>query len=106
LVLWGHFTRGVGSEIAAIAACALGPTIVWQCISGILLGLGEVRLWNWIQLLPPLLTLLGIVLLVVAAIYFALCSGLSGLSRRLEPRDAEPAAVSIGEEDQVRVARG
>jgi O-antigen/teichoic acid export membrane protein len=65
LIVWGHFTRGVGYEIAAIASCALGPTIVWQCISGILLGLGQVRLWNWIQLLPPLLTLLGIVLLVV-----------------------------------------
>jgi len=45
-------------------------------------------------------------LLVVGAIYFALCSSLSGLSRRLEPRDAAATAVSIGEEDQVRVARG
>jgi putative glutamine transport system permease protein len=43
-------------------------------------------------------------LLVVAAIYFAVCSSLSALSRRLEPRDgAGTATVSIGEEDQVRV---
>jgi His/Glu/Gln/Arg/opine family amino acid ABC transporter permease subunit len=42
-------------------------------------------------------------LLVVAGIYFALCSSLSALSRRLEPREGA-ATVSIGEEDQVRVA--
>jgi O-antigen/teichoic acid export membrane protein len=66
IIAWGHFTRGVGTVVAIVAACALGPNIVWQCISGILLGLGRNRLWNWIQLLPPLLTLLGMLLLVVA----------------------------------------
>jgi His/Glu/Gln/Arg/opine family amino acid ABC transporter permease subunit len=42
-------------------------------------------------------------LLVVAGIYFAICSSLSALSRRLEPRDVAALTVDVGEEDQVRV---
>jgi His/Glu/Gln/Arg/opine family amino acid ABC transporter permease subunit len=42
-------------------------------------------------------------LLLVAGLYFAVCSSLSALSRRLEPRDAATLAVDVGEEDQVRV---
>ena len=42
-------------------------------------------------------------LLVVAAIYFAICASLSALSRRLEPRDAAAITVDVGEEDLVRV---
>jgi His/Glu/Gln/Arg/opine family amino acid ABC transporter permease subunit len=42
-------------------------------------------------------------LIVVAGLYFAVCSGLSALSRRLEPRDATALAIDVGEEDQVRV---
>jgi O-antigen/teichoic acid export membrane protein len=65
IVAWGAFTRGVGSSVAAIAAGALVPAIVWQCISGVLLGLGRVRLWNVIQTLPPVLTTAGMFVLVV-----------------------------------------
>ncbi len=45
-------------------------------------------------------------LLLVAGLYFAICSTLSALSRRLEPRDAAAIqlAPAIGEEDQVRLA--
>jgi His/Glu/Gln/Arg/opine family amino acid ABC transporter permease subunit len=44
-------------------------------------------------------------LLLVAGIYFAVCSSLSALSRRLEPQEGGLVAVDVGEEDQVRVAR-
>jgi O-antigen/teichoic acid export membrane protein len=64
VVVWGHLTRGIGWETAAIAAAALGPNVVWQSISGVLLGLGRIRLWNWIQLLPTLLALAGLLVLV------------------------------------------
>jgi O-antigen/teichoic acid export membrane protein len=64
IVGWGTVTPGVGVTIAAIAAAALVPTIIWQCICGVLLGLGRVRLWNVIQTLPPVLTGLGMLLLV------------------------------------------
>lgn len=66
IVGWGHAQRGIGIELAAIGATALLPNIVWQSVSGVLLGLGRVRLWNWIQALPPILTLAGMLVLVVA----------------------------------------
>ncbi len=66
IVGWGHVQRGIGFELAAIGAVALVPNIVWQSVSGVLLGLGRVRLWNWIQALPPILTLVGMLGLVVA----------------------------------------
>lgn len=65
IVGWGIFTHGVGVSVAAIAACALLPTVVWQCITGLLLGLERLRLWNVLQTLPPILTLVGMLLLVV-----------------------------------------
>jgi O-antigen/teichoic acid export membrane protein len=65
IVAWASVARGVGVVAGAIAAAALVPTIVTQSISGVLLGLGRVRLWNWIQILPQLLTLAVFVVLVV-----------------------------------------
>jgi O-antigen/teichoic acid export membrane protein len=65
IVAWGSMTPGIGTETAAIAAAALVPNVIWQTVSGVLLGLARVRLWNYIQALPPLLTLLGMLLLVV-----------------------------------------
>lgn len=65
IVAWGATTGGVGVEVAVVAALALVPNVVWQCICGILLGLGRVRLWNVIQTLPPVLTLLGVLVFVV-----------------------------------------
>jgi O-antigen/teichoic acid export membrane protein len=65
IVAWGAATGGVGVTVAVVAALALVPNVVWQSICGILLGLGRVRLWNVIQTLPPVLTLLGVLVLVV-----------------------------------------
>jgi len=87
IIAWGSFTPGVGSAIAIIAACALVPTVVWQCISGVLLGLGRIRLWNVIQTLPPMLTLAGMLVLVVglhrgvrgAVVAWMLAHGLTAL---------------------------
>jgi O-antigen/teichoic acid export membrane protein len=57
---------GVETEIAVIAALALVPNVVWQIASGVLLGLARVRAWNYVQALSPLLTLVGMLILVVA----------------------------------------
>jgi O-antigen/teichoic acid export membrane protein len=59
--------RVVGSvdlDVAAIAAAGLVPNLLWQTISGVLLGQARVREWNYVQVLSPLLTLTGMVLLV------------------------------------------
>ena len=42
-----------------IAAAALVPNVLWQTLSGVLLGLARVRTWNYVQALSPLLTLVG-----------------------------------------------
>jgi O-antigen/teichoic acid export membrane protein len=54
-----------GLRLAAIAAPALLPNILNACISGVLLGSARIRLWNYIQVLPPLLTLAGMLIVVV-----------------------------------------
>src|SRR5918999_838035 len=66
VVGWGAVTGGVGAGLAGIAAAALIPNVVWQTVSGVLLGLARVRLWNYVQALSPLLTLVGMLVLVVA----------------------------------------
>jgi O-antigen/teichoic acid export membrane protein len=65
VVGWGAVTGGVGAGLAGIAAAALIPNVVWQTVSGVLLGLARVRLWNYVQALSPLLTLVGMLVLVV-----------------------------------------
>jgi O-antigen/teichoic acid export membrane protein len=57
---------GVDTEIAIVAALGLIPNVVWQIVSGVLLGLARVRAWNYVQALSPLLTLVGMLVLVVA----------------------------------------
>ena len=66
LVGWGAVSPGIGAGTAALAAAALVPNVVWQTVSGVLLGQARVRLWNYIQALSPLLTLIGMLVLVVA----------------------------------------
>ena len=56
----------VPDDLTAIAACALVPNVLWQTVSGVLLGLARVRAWNAIQALSPILTLVGMLVLVVA----------------------------------------
>lgn len=57
---------GVPTDLALIAAVALVPNVLWQTVSGVLLGLARVRIWNVIQALSPILTLAGMLVLVVA----------------------------------------
>ena len=54
-----------GLRLALIAAPALIPNTLNACISGVLLGQARIRLWNYIQALPPLLTLIGMLIVVV-----------------------------------------
>ena len=65
IAIWGSLTAGLGFRLGALAACSLVPNVIWQTISGVLLGLGRIRLWNVIQLLSPVLTLVGMIAFVV-----------------------------------------
>ena len=65
VVGWGALTDGIGMQLGAIGAAALVPNVLWQTVSGVLLGLARVRLWNYVQALSPLLTLVGMLVLVV-----------------------------------------
>jgi len=65
ILLAGATIGAFGLRLAAIAAPALAPNILNACLSGILLGRARVRLWNVIQVLPPLLTLVGMLIVVV-----------------------------------------
>jgi len=56
---------GIGLDVALVAAFALVPNVVWQSVSGVLLGQARVRLWNYVQLGSPVLTLAGMLVLVV-----------------------------------------
>ena len=60
------FVTDVGTDVALVAALALVPNVIWQSLSGVLLGLARIRLWNYLQLGSPVLTLLGMLVLVVA----------------------------------------
>jgi len=57
---------GVPTDLAVIAAVALVPNVIWQTVSGVLLGLARVRVWNAIQALSPILTLASLLVFVVA----------------------------------------
>jgi O-antigen/teichoic acid export membrane protein len=65
IAVWGSLTAGLGFRLGMLAACSLVPNVIWQTISGVLLGLGRIRLWNVIQLLSPVLTLVGMIGFVV-----------------------------------------
>jgi O-antigen/teichoic acid export membrane protein len=52
------------ARLALIGAPAVVGNIVWQTISGVLLGQGRIRLWNVIQLLSPVLALAALLVLV------------------------------------------
>ena len=63
--LAGAASEDLSTRVALLAALALVPNVLWQTVSGVLLGLARVRLWNYIQILPPVLTVLGMVAFVV-----------------------------------------
>lgn len=51
--------------VAFAASLALVPNVVWQTLSGVLMGLGRIRLWNYVQLGTPAATLAGMLVFVV-----------------------------------------
>jgi len=55
----------IPTDVALIAAAALVPNVIWQSVSGVLLGQARVRVWNLIQGLSPLATLVGMLAFVV-----------------------------------------
>ena len=61
----GSSLGGIGTDVAFLAALALVPNVVWQTLSGVLLGLARIRLWNYVQLGSPVLTLAGMLVFVV-----------------------------------------
>jgi O-antigen/teichoic acid export membrane protein len=65
ILVGGALIDSFGLRLAAIAAPALVPNILNACLSGVLLGSARIRLWNYIQVLPPLLTLGGMLVVVV-----------------------------------------
>jgi O-antigen/teichoic acid export membrane protein len=65
ITLFGAYAADIGTDVALLAALALIPNVIWQTVSGILLGLARIRLWNYIQLGSPILTTIGLVILVV-----------------------------------------
>lgn len=65
ILLAGALIDSFGLRLAAIAAPALVPNILNACLSGVLLGSARIRLWNYIQVLPPLLTLGGMLVVIV-----------------------------------------
>jgi O-antigen/teichoic acid export membrane protein len=66
LIVLAAPVTGVSTDLTVIAAAALVPNVLWQTVSGILLGLARVRAWNAIQALSPIFTLAGMLVLVVA----------------------------------------
>ena len=65
IVIGCALVEAIGLRLALVAAPALIPNVVSACISGALLGHARIRVWNYIQALPPLLTLVGMLIAVV-----------------------------------------
>ncbi|MGZ8782199.1 MAG: oligosaccharide flippase family protein [Gaiellaceae bacterium] len=66
LVVLSAGATEIPTDVALLAAAALVPNVIWQTVSGVLLGLARVRVWNLIQALSPILTLAAMLLFVVA----------------------------------------
>jgi O-antigen/teichoic acid export membrane protein len=85
----------VPTKLAVVGALGILPNVAWQTISGILLGLGRIRLWNVIQLLSPVLALLGLLVLVAgldtgvtgALVAWALANALTAIFALAAARD-------------------
>jgi O-antigen/teichoic acid export membrane protein len=65
VVAWGALVGDASTTVVVVAALALIPNVVWQSVCGILLGLGQVRLWNIIQTLPSVLIVIGFAVFVI-----------------------------------------
>jgi O-antigen/teichoic acid export membrane protein len=92
---WGSLTGELELDVAVAASLALVPNVVWQTLSGVLMGLGRIRLWNYVQLASPLLTLAGMLTFVVwldgevvaALLAWALANALTALLALTAARD-------------------
>lgn len=65
VVALGRYAGQIDTDVALVAAVALIPNVIWHTISGVLLGLSRIRLWNYIQLAAPALTMVGMLVFVV-----------------------------------------
>lgn len=65
VTVFGALATEIGAQLAFLAALALVPNVLWQTISGVLLGVARIRLWNYVQLGSPILTAAGMLVLVV-----------------------------------------
>jgi len=65
VVAWGALVGDASTTVVVVAALALIPNVVWQSVCGIVLGLGQVRLWNIIQTLPSVLIVIGFAVFVI-----------------------------------------
>lgn len=86
----GSATEDLTADVALLAALALVPNVLWQTVSGVLLGLARVRLWNYIQILPPVLTVVGMAVLVVV-----LDGGVAGAVGAWAAANAVTAVVAL-----------
>jgi O-antigen/teichoic acid export membrane protein len=62
---FGAYAAEIGTSLAFLAGLALIPNVVWQTMSGVLLGVARIRLWNYVQLGSPVLTAVGMLIFVV-----------------------------------------
>jgi O-antigen/teichoic acid export membrane protein len=51
--------ESIDFKLALLAAVALGPNIVRQTMSGILVGMGRIRLWSYLQIAPSVLAFIA-----------------------------------------------
>ena len=56
--------RSLDLGLALLAAAALAPNIIRQTMSGILVGLSQIRLWSYLQIAPGVLAFAGFFLFV------------------------------------------
>ena len=89
--LVGASSEDLGPRVALLASLALVPNVLWQTVSGVLLGLARVRLWNYIQILPPVLTVVGMVAFVVLADW-----GVPGAVGAWAAANAITAGIALG----------
>jgi O-antigen/teichoic acid export membrane protein len=80
----------VSLKLAAIGAVGFVPNVASQTVSGVLLGEGRIRLWNVIQLLPPVLSLAALGVLVGG-----LHTGVTGALAGWGAANAITAAVAL-----------